>query len=380
MAKRRISSSHRGSRRAGRKVAAFNPTRLKEDVDTYVDAVYAVLALANHARWDDTAKSFRSEVQFGVGRRFNSADGGGGTLTPDAAIQLSDALGIVAEAKPGVSRSRTAWSQNIDQLKKYDADVVGWWTKNEQIKTHNVVALLPLPRVADFIDLIEARIRDGSLTFSRPMVVVGFVKNTSADRTWVLLQSQTTAFGTISDTELKERLRRAVPIDWQLLLTHYKDVRFIDAEPPLPYTLYVLWDMVLTKRAYGRENEKGQNWIALDVDVKSLTEQVQEYFGFRSDGPRSVEIPRQKWIRRALDALVVFGMATRLDESRFRIKYRRYRSKDRDTVAFFGRLQFKFQDRLALASAPKPLLDIAAGTKSDGSDGTGEAGASSAAG
>lgn len=365
LAKPRPTNAKRSSRPAST-ASSFNPGRLKEDVDTYVDAIYAVLALINHARWDDATKSLRLDVQFGVGRRFSGSGDGNETLTPDAAVQLSGALGVIAEAKPGVARSKTIWNHNIDQLKKYDDTLVGWWTSDEQIARHDVIALLPLPRVADFIDLVEERIKAGTLSFSRPVTVVGFVKNTGAEKTWVILQSQSTTLGTVSDTTLKERLRKAVPIDWQLLLTHYKDIRFIDAEPPLPYTLYVLWDLVLTRKASGRQSETGENWVAIDVDVKTLTEEVQDYFGFRSDGARAVQIPRQKWIRRALDSLVVFGMASRIDAHSFRIKYRRQRTRDRDTVTYFGRLAFKFQERLALAAAPKPLLDIAAEHAPDG--------------
>jgi hypothetical protein len=320
-----------------------------------------VLAIVNHARWDDGTRSFRSGLKFGIGRRFSCSKDAEGTVTPDAAVQLNGTLGLIAEAKPGVARSKAIWQHNIDQLSKYDDDLIGWWTSDERIKNHDVVALLPLPRVADFIDLVEERIKSGRLSFSRPVTVVGFVKNTGAEKTWVILQSQQASFGTVRDGALKDKLRRAVPIDWQLLLTHYKDIRFIDAEPPLPYTLYVLWDLVLTRKASGRQAEVGENWIAVDVDVKDLTQEVQDYFGFKSDGARAVQIPRQKWIRRALEALVVFGMATRLGEQSFRVKYRRYRTKDRDTVTFFGRLAFKFQERLARAEAAKPLLDIAAG-------------------
>lgn len=371
MANRRPTLARRRSSRARASAATFNSGRLKEEVDTYVDAIYAVLALVNHARWDDGTRSFRSDLRFGIGRRFSCLKNAERTLTPDAAVQLNSTLGLIAEAKPGVARSQTIWQHNIDQLSKYDDDLIGWWTPDERIKSHDVVALLPLPRVADFIDLLQERVKSGRLSFSRPVVVVGFVKNTGAEKTWVILQSQQASLGSLRDGVLREKLRRAVPIDWQLLLTHYRDIRFIDAEPPLPYTLYVLWDLVLTRKAAGRQPEAGENWIAVDVDVQDLTQEIQDYFGFKSDGARAVQIPRLKWIRRALDALVVFGMATRISEQMFRVKYRRYRTRDRDTVTFFGRLVFKHRERLARAEAARPLLDIAMGQATLGSESDG---------
>jgi hypothetical protein len=106
----------------------------------------------------------------------------------------------------------------------------------------------------------------------------------------------------------------------------------------------------LDRKASGRERQIGKNWIALDVDVADLTREVQEFYGFKSEGPRSVEIPKQKWIRRALEALVVFGYAKHQSGTMYQVRYRRLRSKDMLTT--FGELCFKHR---------KPLLEIAEG-------------------
>jgi len=337
----------------------FNASRLKQDVDTYIDAIYALLALVNHARWNHDEKTLRGDVTFGIGRRMTTSKANRTVpetdVTPDCIIQLGASAGVVAEAKPGVARSKAIWEENLKQVGKYDDNLRGWWTDNELIPAHDIVALVPLPRAVDFVDLVEAQIRDGVIAFERPFAIVAFVKNTGAEKTWVILKTE---YGQISDSVLRERLRRAVPIDWQLLLTGYRDPKFIDVEPPLPYTLYVLWDYVFSRQAAGKPSEAGQNWITLKVEVRALARETQEFYGFTSEGPRSVEIPRQKWIRRALDALVIFGMAKRESESQYLVKYRRHRTNG-DTVTFFGRLCFRNEDRLARAASKKPLLEIA---------------------
>jgi hypothetical protein len=347
----------RGTATTGK--AGFSASRLLEDVDTYVDAIYAVIALINHARWDDDAKKMRPEVKYGIGRRFlTSASHSTPTteVTPDGAVQFSPARGMIAEAKPGVARAKAVWLKNLDQLKKYDDDLSGWWTADGKVTAHDIVALIPLPRAADFIDLVQGELKRGAITFTRPLSIVAFVKNTGAETTWVILQTQPAAFGQISDPVLREKLRRAVPIDWQVILVHYNDPRFIDAEPPLAYTLYILWDYLFSKMASGRQAEPGEKWIGIDVNLEALTAEVQTYYGFKSDGPGAVDVPRQRWIRRALDALVAVGMAVRVTDNDYLVKYRRYRTKDGDTVTFFGRKLFQNRERLERAQTEKPLL------------------------
>jgi hypothetical protein len=126
LAKRR---SPRG-RSAPVKPAAFNSSRLKENVDTYTDAIYAVLAFVHHARWDPAARRVRPDVEFGIGRRFVTSKDNrvapNTVITPDCAIQFASGAGIIAEAKPGVARLKAVWEENLKQLVKYDDFLTGW--------------------------------------------------------------------------------------------------------------------------------------------------------------------------------------------------------------------------------------------------------------
>lgn len=345
----------------------FDAKRLHEDVDTYTDAIYAVLTFVNHARWDESARRLRSDIPFGVGRRFTTSAANrlkpSVQVTPDAAVQLNSSAGVIAEAKPGVSRSVEVWKASLKQLEKYDDDLSGWWTEDEKIKSHDIVAIVPLPRVVNFIDTAHAELTTGAVKFDRPLSIVSFTKHSGAESMYVILRLETTKFGTITDPNLHDKLRRAIPVDWKRLLTIYKDKKFIDAEPELVYTLYVLWDFVLSNRAGGKEPEAGQPWVGIDVEVGELTREVQDFYGFRSEGAHAIEVPRVSWIRKALDALVVFELASKESDGHYRIRYRRKRSTDRDTMNYFGKLEAKYRQRLQLAAAkaaPKPLLEIAA--------------------
>ncbi|MGE3844946.1 MAG: hypothetical protein AB7I50_25560 [Vicinamibacterales bacterium] len=335
----------------------FSATRLREDVDTYTEGIYALVALVNHARWSDKDRDHRSHVKYGIGRRMLcgiAQDEAELELTPDCVIQLSDTLGVIGEAKPGVARTAAVWDQNLQQLAKYNVDLRGWWTADGHVATHDIVALVPMSRAVLFKDLVEAKLAAGQIAFNRPFAVVAFFKQSGAESTFITLKTE---FGRVSDVELNDRLRLSRPVNWVHLIRHYRDPKFMDAEPPLPYTLWVLWDLVFSQLASGKEPGRGVNWIGLDVEAASLTRHVQDFYGFRSEGAHSVEIPRLRWIRRALDALVTFGMAKRGSETRYEVRYRRLRSKD--MLMKFGELCFRHRVALERREAPKPLLALA---------------------
>jgi hypothetical protein len=366
-----VSPKKRSSRlrSAKSKPTPFNLTRLREDVDTYTEGIYATLAFINKAQWCESKRRLDTSISYGVGRRFTASKGNRivperTEVTPDCAVQLTPTHGVVAEAKPGVTRLKAAWDDRIRQLQKYDDDLQGWWTPSEQCADHDIVVLIPMTRAYDFIELLKEQIASGDATFVRPLCVVGFFKHTGAQHTYFTLKIE---FGSVRDSAFDTRLRRAQSINWSPLISSGGDRKFMDSEPPLAYTLWILWDMVLPVRAAGRPPEAKQNWIAVDVSVADLTADVQRFYGFPSTGARSVEIPRQKWIRKALDSLVVFGMCERTDDAAYRVRYARKR-RTKDTLQYFGELCHRHRDRLARTFAVKPLLAMAEGLPAPASE------------
>jgi hypothetical protein len=342
--------------------APFNLKRLREEVDTYTEGIYATLAFINKAQWNESKRRLDASIPYGVGRRFTASKDNriaaeGTEVTPDCAVQMTPTYGVVAEAKPGVTRLLPAWEERIRQLQKYDDDLQGWWTPSEKCAAHDIVVLVPMTRTYDFIQVLNERIGSGDATFTRPLCVVGFFKNTGAEHTYFTLKTE---FGSVTDPAFDTRLRRAQPINWSPLISSSGDRKFMDSEPPLPYTLWILWDMILPVRAAGRPPEPKQTWIAVDVSVADLTADVQRFYGFPSSGPRSVEIPRQKWIRKALDAIVVFGMCERTSDTTYRVRYARKR-RTKDTLQYFGEMCHRHRDRLTKTFVVKPLIAVSEG-------------------
>lgn len=347
-------SGRAGSLNSKNSKAQYDHQKTQEACDTYTDGVFAVLALVNEARWDPAARELRPEVRYELGRRLTTSALNRVTpqvaVTPDCVVQFDATTGLVSEAKLGLPMDQTAWDDDITQIQKYDDDLTGWWTPQETIDRHDIVALVPLTRAVQFADRLDAGSAAGKWSFQRPLAVVGFFK-TSGVRDFLTLKKER---GGLTTKDLDERLRVSKAVNTDHLLVGYRDRKFVDHRPPLPYLLQIMWDCLFTGYAAEAVNSGPSEPVVLSVTVDKVTEELQEYYGSRSAGPRSPEIPRAKWVRAALDALVTFKMAKKEGDGGYVIKYKRTR---RDTLEKFGRLNFRLeQKRKSRSDDGTPLL------------------------
>lgn len=295
----------------------------------------------NEARWDATNREFRVDVKFEIGRRLTTTAHNKVSpdtdVTPDCTIQMGQTWGIVAEAKLGLPKDVSLWEESFTQLLKYDDSLLGWWTVTQQIETHDIVALVPLERAVSFSDRLEAWQVENNRTFQRNVAVIGFFKKSGVKDFMALMKHS----GALTNGDLDQRLREVKLIAFDILITKYRDRKFVDHMPPLPYLLHIMWDHLFTRYAADVEDEKG-GVNPLEVTVERITEDLQEYFGFKSSGPRSPGIPPPRWVIKALNALVSSKMATRIDEGKYLVVYKRTRV---DTLRKFGSLCFKLEQK-----------------------------------
>jgi len=276
-------------------------------------------------------------------------------VTPDCLVQFGKLQGLVAEAKLGLPRNEEIWDGDIEQLAKYDDDLIGWWTENEKITAHDLVALVPLARAIKFCDRLRRGVSEGKWVFQRNVAVVGFFK-TSGVKDFLSLKKES---GTLSLAELDRRLRESRQIEIALLVTKYNDRKFVDHMPPTPYLLQIMWDHLFTRYAGDQSNEEVGTTPSLEVTVEQVTKDLQEYFGFKSNGARSPEIPQASWVRKALDALASARLATKLGDGKFTVTYKRTRG---DTLRKFGKLCFELEQKMT--SIPSGQLSLLPNSKS----------------
>ena len=301
--------------------------------------MYAVLAFVNEVRWDPVASHLRPEVVYGVGRKMTTSPQNRISpttdVTPDCVVQRSPAHGVVAEVKKGLPSELAYWEKEVRQLQKYDDDLRGWWTSNERVDNHDLVALVPLLRSVQFSDLINDGIGLGKWSFKRKLVTLGFQRQVGPEKTWMFLKKEG---GALSDAEFDKRMRYGTQVNIGLLIELYGDRKFLDSAPMLPIILQILWDNLFTEYVATGNYESQAGATLLKLSAEQITTDLQKYYGFPSSGLRSPEIPKRRWVIEALDALVGFRLATSDGSGGYTIRYKRQKG---DTLERFGRLCFR---------------------------------------
>jgi hypothetical protein len=272
-------------------------------------------------------------------------------VRPDCVLQLDPNLGLVAEAKLGLPKRDEMWDEDIKQLEKYDDNLVGWWTADEHIARHDLVALVPLPRAVRFSDRLENGVRDRKWAFERNVAVVGFFK-TSGVKDFLSLKKER---GALSFNGLDQRLRESRQIPIEVLILKYQDRKFVDHMPPLPYLLQIMWDHLFTRYAADVQESESDGTVSLPLSVGKVTKDLQEYFGFASTGARSPEIPPLNWVRKALDALVSSKLASKKGDAEYVIAYKRTTG---DTLRKFGKVCFELdQKQMSVSESQLSFLE-----------------------
>jgi hypothetical protein len=326
--------------------------------------VFAVLALVNESCWDPEKQTLKSDIRFEIGRRMTTSAANrisaSTNVRPDCVLQFDEKLGLVAEAKLGLPKSDEMWDEDIKQLEKYDDNLSGWWTADEHIAKHDLVALVPLPRAVRFSDRLDSGVRDGKWTFERNVAVVGFFK-TSGVKDFLSLKKER---GALSLKDLDQRLRESRQIAIDRLILKYKDRKFVDHMPPLPYLLQIMWDHLFTRYAADVQESESDGAVSLSLSVEKVTKDLQEYFGFASTGARSPEIPPLNWVRKAFDALVSSKLALKKGDTEYIIAYKRTRG---DTLRKFGKMCFDLDQKQM--PVPKSQLSLLQAGPSHGEPG-----------
>lgn len=335
----------------------YNHVRTIEDCDNYYNTVLAALALINVLRWKEPERELDPGAKFSVGRRMTTSDkntvSASTDITPDVVLQCNG-KGFVGEITNSLTENNDYWTEKLQQVRKYDDSLLGWWTKDEALPSHDVALLVPQSRAVRVGDILtkEKKSKKGTLKFKRPTALIGFHRHSGASKEFVNLMK---FFGDLSDADLSERLRHGIPVPQDILVKVYGDRKFVDSEPPMAYVLQLMWDNVFP--SYLSEfpvDAANKGRILLTVKVEKISEDMQNNYGFKVEDARGTEVPARVWIKKALEHLVVFGMAARIDDKTYQVQYRTVRG---DHLEYFGGLIFKNKGKLDLLATPlQPML------------------------
>lgn len=298
-------------------------------IDDYENTAFAMLCLANLYRFDDKARSFREQVRFYQGRRLTTSDTNRRSpsteVTPDLTITVDQDSASVAEVKMSLPDDRAFWSRTIEQLERYDNDLLGWPTPGGRVDSHDVILVVHQMRIP-IVEIIRSKMASSELRFERPFFVLSFIRSDQRD-TFFLFRLE---LGEPSFAPVRERLASPVSIPGDVVAVYYGRFKLWDSRPPIPYLMDLIWREVVADRAASDDRFavlRRNSRLPIQLSIAEVASYLQDNFSFDQSIPtdasatereRQPSVPRVDWVRAAIEGLVDSGQGRWLDEHRER--------------------------------------------------------------
>ncbi len=277
--------------------------QLQNKLGNYEQTVKAVLAFSAFVLYD----SNNDNAGFGFGRRMRTSEENEQSpdtdVTPDLVVQKSKTYGIVAEVKKTLNRNKDIWVRTLEQLRKYDDKLVGWWTNDEQIKTSNATILIHSSRSREFKQYLEEQFEKDPSIVGPNSSIIEFHRFENSESFFNFRLE----YGTLYDEEIHDKLHSSVNIPLDGVVRNYPGIEYYDFQPPLPKILSHLWLDVFASRIsegeYDEEINANKIKVSVSVSVSEATNELQNGYGSGklSFDNRSTEFPKIKWVRRAFE-------------------------------------------------------------------------------
>jgi len=315
---------------------------IKENINDYITTVNALLCFIALTTWENEQSGGNYYCSFGrtmTTSPYNSISANT-DITPDEVLQLSGDIGFVIEAKISLPQNKDLWEDLERQLRKYDDDLIGWWTENDKINKSNSILLIEISRSEEFREYHEKLIQDGKYSSDNRIVGIEFSR---ADQfsNYIFFR---TRWGHIDDSVLDKILRYGKKKDIQFAESKYGRIKFNDSEPEPEYLLTIMWQDIFTALHREVEYNKGLKCYPLNVDVEDITRELQRGYGSQAlqkncniepNAEREVEFPQISWVRSALDILEKLKVAKKNTQNNYAIYFNRLRTED--MVKYFSK-------------------------------------------
>ncbi|MCK4329642.1 hypothetical protein KAX02_07345 [candidate division WOR-3 bacterium] len=306
---------------------------IRKECDNYKHTVWALLAFANHSRWDSERNQIYPDSKYSLGRRMTTKEGN--PVTPDLVVQRTHQYGLVCEAKRDLPMNQTLWDKPLKQLIKYDMITEGWFTSTH-IDNYDVAFLTDISRSVEFGDFFEKSDRK----WKHQVAVIGFEHTPETTDIFITLKKER---GALSDFTLDESLRRVTKVPLSKIETSIGKIKFYDDEPVPVYTARIFWEEICSIKISSETWSKDKKAHILQLTVEEITKELQEFYGQPSRGEREQEIPNKTWVKNVLNFLVDTGHAKKSKEDEiYTIFWKKIRG---DILERFSRDWIKLEEK-----------------------------------
>jgi hypothetical protein len=284
---------------------------IKDRNESYLSTIYAIHGFIHEVKrsMGHSSQDFHSSV----GRRmtYASEDSKRNDCTPDLVIQIDQNEGVVGEAKLLICKNEEErWEKYIRQAKKYDNELIGWWTPDETIERSSIVLITEISYSSAIRNFFKDKIDSGKVNFVHPFVITEFCRQQRSRETLFLR----TIYENLP-TALSKEFNEGKDLSLEKLVFENKEKKFYDAEPSdIEYIMDILWQNIFNQESLNTQNgmssydSKEKVW-RISLNINELTKNVQKLYGSVGGSNREVEYPRKTWIKKALDSFVKIGLA-----------------------------------------------------------------------
>ena len=314
--------------------------QLRNEVVDYEQTVRALLAFAALVVHDGDAR--RKGAQFGFGRRMSTfpqnKEHPKTDVTPDLVAQKSSLYGIVVEAKKSLSLEENQWTGVLEQLRKYDDDLVGWWTDDERVGHSDTVLLVHQSRSRRFVRFTEEQKSRQPSVFGDTSSIVEFNESPET-MVYYFFRCE---YGKIKDRDLSRTLENGVQVPLHRVIQTFSNIQYYDANPPLVLLLTYLWmEYFPLMREGAAYDDKKKSW-RIEASVSKTAEEIQRAHGSGAlyKDKRAAEFPRKGRVRETFDFLVTQKLAISPSDGsdQYLILYKPFKKSD-DVREHFIRLE-----------------------------------------
>ncbi len=300
---------------------------VRNSVEDYEQTVAALVAFGAMVIFRQS-----TVADFGFGRRMTTSEANAvspsADVTPDIVVQKTPEYGIVAEAKRSLNQERSRWSLHLEQLRKYDDALVGWWTEDEAIQHSDTVLLIHQSRARAFRNFLLEREAEIPGVVGPTSSIVEFNRSDEASPYMFFRREH----GTLLDGELHGALEEGISVPLDEIKQSHPNVRYYDYRPPVALLLQRLWMDVFASQIGAIEKDENLGAFPISVSLTETTLELQRAYGSGqlSHDERSCEFPKISWIKEALSKLVELKLAIGPEEDgdSYLILFKSYRNKD----------------------------------------------------
>ena len=290
---------------------------LRKECDNYNRALEALKGLAHEMLWDTDLKACVADGKAFFGRRMHSSEANriapSRKLTPDLVGQRTATSGFIVELKASVPENAEHRQAKLEDVQKYDDDLLGWPTPTQKLDTHDLILLIDYPNSEVIKRDIERMLASKQMTSERPFALVYFNHTQRAEDTWLALHLIS---GQVSDSEKQQKLSRIQMMHPENIAANpiFGKVLIYDACPPLPLLMLRLYTAIvsnLSEEEGLRLRLEGQFQKTYRLsEMKSI---LADYCCPEQTDPRVPNVPQTAWLKAVVRLWEDMGWATKSD-------------------------------------------------------------------